>query len=221
VEGPEFGTSLGTAPDGSRFNQVINSDLYWYQQEWSNEGSQCRQRLIPLAPAVTKVTPAKGPASGGTTVTITGTHFIGTTAVRFGSTNATSFTVKSSKSIVAVSPAATVGTIDVTVTTPGGTTAISLADHFKFIPAVTNLNPNAGSKAGGTTVTVTGSGFALGTTATIVRFGAAKATSVNCTSTTSCTVVAPKHEAGTVDVTAIVNKVASLQSPPGDQFTYS
>jgi hypothetical protein len=40
----EFGTPLGTAPNGSPYNQVINTRPYWYQQEWRNEGSECKQR---------------------------------------------------------------------------------------------------------------------------------------------------------------------------------
>ena len=59
-EATEFGTPLGTAPDGSRYNQVINSEEYWYQQEWSNEGLQCKQRLATTALTVTKVTPKTG-----------------------------------------------------------------------------------------------------------------------------------------------------------------
>jgi hypothetical protein len=39
----EFGTALGTAPDGSPYDQVINKKDYWYQQEWSNVGSACKQ----------------------------------------------------------------------------------------------------------------------------------------------------------------------------------
>jgi PKD repeat protein len=42
----EFGTPLGKAPNGAKFNQVINGHLYWYQQEWSNQGSKCLQRLV-------------------------------------------------------------------------------------------------------------------------------------------------------------------------------
>jgi hypothetical protein len=70
-------------------------------------------------------------------------------------------------------------------------------------------------------VTVTGAGFAPGTSATKFNFGTTKATSVSCASSTACTMVAPAHEAGTIDVTAIVNKVSSLKEPPGDSFTYS
>jgi hypothetical protein len=40
-----LGTPLGTAPNGANYNQVINGHLYWYQEEWSNQGSKCLQRL--------------------------------------------------------------------------------------------------------------------------------------------------------------------------------
>jgi alpha-tubulin suppressor-like RCC1 family protein len=172
-------------------------------------------------PTVTKVEPKKGPASGGTTVIIRGTSFNGTSAVKFGSTGAASFNVDSATEITAVSPAEPAGGVDVTVTNDWGTSAISLADRFTFTPTVTALSPTTGSKAGGTSVTVTGSSFALGTSATKFVFGLRKATSVNCTSTTTCAVVAPAHEAGTVDVKAVVNKVSSPRSRPADQFTYS
>ena len=57
------------------------------------------------APTVTAVSPTSGPTSGGHLCTITGTNLIGATAVTFGSTAATAFTVNSSTSITATSPA--------------------------------------------------------------------------------------------------------------------
>jgi hypothetical protein len=39
------GTPLGTAPNGSPYNQVINGHFYWYQEEWSNWTHSCVQRL--------------------------------------------------------------------------------------------------------------------------------------------------------------------------------
>jgi alpha-tubulin suppressor-like RCC1 family protein len=84
-------------------------------------------------PAITKVTPRKGPASGGTTVTITGTDLNGATSVEFGSTPAMSYTVNSSTSITAVSPPETAGLVDVTVTTPNGTSSPNPRDHFRFV----------------------------------------------------------------------------------------
>jgi hypothetical protein len=57
-----------------------------------------------LGPFITNIQPDSGPAAGGTTVTITGRNFTGATAVRFGATNAASFTVDSDTQITAVSP---------------------------------------------------------------------------------------------------------------------
>ena len=75
--------------------------------------------------------PTYGPRSAARLVTITGTGFTGATAVDFGTTPATNFTVVSATSITADSPAGT-GSVDVTVTTPGGTSATSSADQFTY-----------------------------------------------------------------------------------------
>jgi PKD repeat protein len=44
-----MGTPLGTAPNGAKYNQVINGHFYWYQEEWSNQTHSCLQRLTPAA----------------------------------------------------------------------------------------------------------------------------------------------------------------------------
>jgi hypothetical protein len=172
------------------------------------------------APVIEKVSPTKGVVGGDTTVTITGKNLTGATAVKFGATAAASFTVDSATSIIAISPAEPAGKVDVVVTTAGGTSAVSSKDRFTFTPTVTGLRPNTGSHAGGTKVIVTGTGFVLGSTATAFKFGSTQATSVNCTATTTCTVVAPAHAVGTVDVKATVNKVSSPKAT-ADQFTYN
>jgi hypothetical protein len=173
---------------------------------------------LPL-PTVTGVSPKEGSVAGGTSVTITGTNFGGATAVAFGSVSGTSFTVNSESSITAVSPAETAGTVNLTVTTPNGTSAISTADRFKFVPTITGLSPNTGSTGGGTIVTVTGTGFAVGTTATVFKFGTTTAGSVNCESSTECNVISPAHAAGKVSVVATVNKVNSPKTAEA-LFTY-
>ena len=95
-------------------------------------------------------------------MTITGTGFTGATAVDFGATAATNVTVVNDTTITADSPAGT-GTVDVTVTTPAGTSATSAADQFTYTavaaPTVTGLSPTSGTEAGGTPVTITGTGF--------------------------------------------------------------
>jgi alpha-tubulin suppressor-like RCC1 family protein len=172
-------------------------------------------------PTLTRVKANKGPADGGTSLTISGSNFSGATAVDFGSSPASSFTVNSASSITAESPAASSGTVDISVTTPSGTSAISTRDHFKFeSPTITAVSPNAGPIAGGTSVTVTGSGFAPGA-ATVFEFGRAPAAAVDCSSTTSCVMsTSATSRAAVVDVIALVGKARSKKSPATDQFSY-
>jgi alpha-tubulin suppressor-like RCC1 family protein len=172
-----------------------------------------------LPPTITKVTPALGPVAGGTLVTITGSEFTAASSVSFGATPAASYKVLSATSITAVAPEESAGIVDVRVTNSAGTSAIATKDRYKFTATITEVSPNAGTTAGGTSVTVTGTGFALGSKATVFKFATSKATSVNCTSSTTCTMLSPAHAAGTVDIKATVNKTTS---PVGaaDKFTY-
>jgi len=89
--------------------------------------------IAAARPTITSVSPASGPLAGGTSVTITGTNFTGVTAVKFGSNNAASFSVASATLITAVSPAAVVGTVDITVIADGGTSAVNAADQFGYV----------------------------------------------------------------------------------------
>ena len=84
------------------------------------------------APLVTHLHPRHGPRSGGTRVRIKGRDLLGASAVSFGSRAAASFTVESGGLIVAVAPPAPAGAVNVTVTTPYGTSAVSSADRFAY-----------------------------------------------------------------------------------------
>ena len=151
-------------------------------------------------PTVTAVSPAAGSTLGGTLVTITGTNFSGATAVKFGATAATLFTVNSATSITAVAPAGAAGSVDVTVTTPAGPAPPRrpISTPTSVLATVTGLSPTGGPTAGGTPVTITGTNFSG---ATAVKFGATAATSFTVNSATSITAVAPAGAAGSVDVT--------------------
>ena len=129
----------------------------------------------PVLPTVTGLSTSSGSILGGTSVTITGTGFVGGSTVNFveesggapASDNtiipATGVTVNSSTSISAVSPAVTEGTTYfVTVTTPTGTSADSSNGVFTYstlAPTVTSISPSIGTIAGGNAVTITGTGF--------------------------------------------------------------
>ncbi|MGH9090227.1 MAG: IPT/TIG domain-containing protein [Acidimicrobiales bacterium] len=88
---------------------------------------------LATPPTVTSVTPASGPAGGGTTVTVHGTGFTSGTTVDFGSHASPSVTVTSPFSLTAVAPPGA-GTVHVTAVTFAGTSATSTADLFSYGP---------------------------------------------------------------------------------------
>ncbi len=59
---------------------------------------------VQPAPAITSIAPRRGPVTGGTKVTITGTDLTAASAVKFGATAATGFTVDSETQITAIAP---------------------------------------------------------------------------------------------------------------------
>jgi IPT/TIG domain len=183
----------------------------------SRASAQGAASVLPPAPTVTQVNPTSGPTAGGTTVTITGTSVTGATGVAFGATAATSVMVKSATQITATAPAGNPGTVDVTVTTPSGTSPISAADQYTYVaaPTVTSVSPTGGPTAGGTTVTITGTNL---TGASAVKFGATNATNVSVKSATNVTAAAPAGS-GTVDVTVTTAGGASATSN-NDKYTY-
>jgi hypothetical protein len=73
---------------------------------------------------VTGLSPRSGSDNGGTVVTIRGSHFTRASAVHFGTVGTTSFTVDSDTRITAITTDGSLGTTDVSVTTPVGTSAI-------------------------------------------------------------------------------------------------
>lgn len=104
-------------------------------------------------PQVQSVSPAGGPESGGTTVTIRGQTFYAVQGVQFvdglSSVSATSVKVISPTEITAVSPAGASGrTVDVTVTTPAGASATSVGGRFGYVPVATGSAPAAPSLYG-------------------------------------------------------------------------
>ena len=123
-----------------------------------------------VAPAVTGVSPTSGPLAGGTLVTITGSGFTRRDGGRLRHDGGDGLTVVNNTTITADSPAGT-GMVDVTVTTPGGTVGhIARGSlHLHRGSGGYGREPDQRSGAGGTLVTITGSGFSG---ATAVDFGA-------------------------------------------------
>jgi hypothetical protein len=174
------------------------------------------------APTLTAISPISGPAAGGTSVTITGTGFLaGGASVAFGASAATNVIVVSDTQITVTAPAGS-GTVNVTVTTSSGTTPIGPAGAFTYIavvlppPTITTISPASGPAAGGTSVTITGTGFLAG--GATVAFGASAATNVVVVSDTQITATAPAGS-GTANVTVTTSAGTSPAVPAG-AFTY-
>jgi Bacterial Ig-like domain (group 3)/IPT/TIG domain/Putative Ig domain len=174
--------------------------------------------IAAIPPSLSSVSPTSGSTSGGTSLTITGTALTGATGVTVGGTAATNVTVISDTTITATTPAGSAGTVDVRVTTAGGTSAVTANDHFTYIapPTVSSVSPSGAPTAGGTTVTITGTNL---TGATSVSFGATSATGFTVNGATSITATAPAHAAGQVDVTVTAGGITSAISA-ADHYTY-
>lgn len=151
-----------------------------------------------VGPRISSIEPAKGPAPGGTAITIRGTDFAFGATVELGAVPAVSLTLISPTMLTGVTPAHQPGIVDVVVKNPDGQTG-TLERGFSFEPAPTlaTISPNRGSTAGANPVSLSGSGFTAGCT---VTFGGAAATQVNVTSPSALTLIIPAHAAGTVDV---------------------
>lgn len=89
------------------------------------------RKVAGVGPTVTGVSPTT--RSGGNTVTVTGTGFTNAIGVTFGTAAASALVVASDITLTVTSPPNPMGTVDVTVTTPAGTSAATAADQFTYI----------------------------------------------------------------------------------------
>ncbi len=180
--------------------------------------SAADQYTYVAAPTITAVYPSSGPSAGGTSVIINGTHLNQATAVMFGATAATGYTINGPGQITATAPAGAVGTVDIRVTTAGGTSVVSAADQFTYVPAptLTAVSPASGSVSGGNMVVLTGTNFSG---ATAVRFGANWATGYSVISPTQISAAAPAGAEGTVNI-FVTTAGGSSATAASNQYTY-
>ncbi len=174
----------------------------------------------PARPTLTGVTPASGPTTGGNGVVIFGTNLGGATAVDFGSAAAPVLSVSTDGTQLATIAPPGSGTVDVSVTTPAGTTPLGVADRYSYVvappaPAVTSVTPASGPAAGGTAVVIAGSNLAG---ATAVSFGATPASGFVVDNPNQITATAPAGT-GLVDVTVTTTGGTSAAGA-SDQFIY-
>jgi hypothetical protein len=108
-----------------------------------------------LAPTVASLQPASGGTGGGTVVTIQGANLSGASKVVFGSTAGTALTLISSTSLKVTAPAHTAGAVDVRVTTPGGTSAVTTTDRYTYTTNIPTPVTALTGSVSGSSVTLT------------------------------------------------------------------
>jgi len=140
------------------------------------------------APTIIAVTPAAEPAAGGTVAQLVGTNLDTSLTVTVGGTPATQVQVVSQFLARFTCPAHTAGGADVVATTTGGsaTKTGGIAVSAPAPPAIASINPYIGPAAGGTPITIRGSGLASATGVTVggtaaTSFAVADAGTVTCT----------------------------------------
>ena len=191
----------------------------------SSTSSADRFTYVALPPVVEGLSQSTGSTAGGTTVTITGANLGDASAVDFDDTNfaddlgpvAGTIVSDTYNQVVVTRPAGIAGTVDVTVTTAGGTSGTSPVDQFTYItaPAVDSLGSSTGPAAGGGTVYIYGSELQG---ASAVNFGQTAGTIV-ADGSTYVIAAAPAGTAGTVDVT-VTTPYGTSATSMADQFTY-
>jgi Tfp pilus assembly major pilin PilA len=173
----------------------------------------------PIAPAVLSVSPGTGPAAGGTTLTITGSGFVPGMTVSVGGHAASTVTLTSTTTLTAVTPAYVSGSLSKDVVVSNSAGSGSLVAAFTYTagaPTVGSISPGSGSIAGGTSITINGSGFTPGTT---VLLGGIQSTSVTVLNSTTLTALTPAYATGPLVVDVVVDNGVSTSTVAGG-FTY-
>ena len=153
------------------------------------------------APTVSGITPATGTTAGGTAISVTGTGFLAGTTVTLGGTAASNVVVVNSGTITARTGAHAAGAVNVVVTNPDNQSG-TLNNGYSYTttnpaPTVSGITPATGTTAGGTAISVTGTGFLAGTTVTLGGTAASNVVVVNSGTITATT---GAHAAGAVNV---------------------
>ncbi|MGH7485002.1 MAG: IPT/TIG domain-containing protein, partial [bacterium] len=117
----------------------------------------------PTTPSITQISPANGPAAGGTNVTLNGTNLRADCTIRFGGVAATNVAYVSATSMTATTPGHAAGTTDVSLVC--GADTFNLTNAFTYLAAsatLSGVSPSFGTTAGGTVVKITGTNFTNG-----------------------------------------------------------
>lgn len=175
--------------------------------------------VAPARPVITTISPRQQWAQGVDQIRITGQNLDGA-RVFFGTEQARDAECSRAQCTLPFAPTQDAAkTVDVTVRTPGGTSATGPHTTFMWIaPTVTSVSPASGWNDGTAEVTVTGTNLEGGR----IAFGTGTAPQT-CVEDTTCTVTVPKSTGtGPVDVRATaVDQSTRSQVTAASRFTYT
>jgi hypothetical protein len=131
-------------------------------------------------PVLTSLTPTSGPATGGTSVTVSGLNFRsggpnsttpGGMTVHFGPNLGTNVTLNTAAQLTVTTPPGPTGLVNVTITNGEGESA-TLNNAFTYVgsqsaPTLTSVTPSSGPQTGGVDILLTGTAFAPGAIVTM------------------------------------------------------
>ena len=161
-------------------------------------------------PVIDEITPEHGgPLAGGTDMVITGEHFMTGVVVYIGEKPVTSVDRRSSTELRLKTPRGTVGAKDVRVVNQDEQDYV-YPDGFTYnrAPRISSVEPDAGALAGGTRITIIGTGFLIGLD---VFIDASEARVVHWSSTKIIAITPPSSDA--------VAKSVKVRNGDGQEYT--
>jgi alpha-tubulin suppressor-like RCC1 family protein len=170
------------------------------------------------SPAVTSLSAAAGPLTGGERLTVHGSGFSHVHEVLFGGTVAHGVHVASSHALTLVVPRHQAATVNVRVVTATATSKTAHANRFTYVPVpvVSAVTVTSGPTSGGTRIVLRGQHFLH---VHSVLFGTTKGLAIRVASSTSLSVTTPAHAAGPIDV-RVVSAFGSSVRRTADRFRF-
>ena len=168
-------------------------------ERWTLDDVVITGTAVP-APTVTSVSPTSGSTSGGFTLTVNGTNLTGASAVTVGGDSCPILS-NSGTVITCTAPAHAAGLVDVSVTTPGGTSANTAADDFTYAaPPTIGVFANTSLGLSGNTTVAPDLGPTGATSISVIAPPAFNGT-LSADTATGVVRVMDAHPAGTYPVT--------------------
>lgn len=199
ASGVEFDEGSATLADAAT-NPSASDDASPPAGETTDEATDGASTIVDSSIQISEVTPSDGSTVGGEAVVITGAGFREGMRVRFADRDAPSVQVLNENKLRVIIPSGTAGDATVEVDPTFGA-SVAVEGVFAYVDrpprVVMAIRPSSGTQAGGTPVTIVGTGFEPGARVVI---GGEQATEVTVVDSTRITAQTAAHPEGIVDV---------------------